>query len=318
MVILIVTLTRGDPMKGCFLSSGLVVGMIIVAPGYGHRSHFVAKKIFVSNSKKESINEYAVPPKQNTPTTSPPITIWIYGTLLLKKSFFYTYFEGITGLKKATELFQSPKYPGKIARWISNQEIIQFPLDTFYFFGWTGKLDDSERWNSAKILHAQLKELIADYQNRFGHYPEIRLICHSHGGNVALYLAQLEQNNPSNITIDSLILLACPVQRCTIQYIEAPIFKKIYALYSSLDVIQVLAPQHPYYRPFSAKRFPANSKTVQAKIKINGHALLHTSFTKQRFVRLLPTILKELGFDSGEAKQQHNYSKDFVLSIRSS
>lgn len=316
MVILIVTLTRGDPMKGYFLSSGLVVSMIIVTSGYSHRSHFITKKIFASNPKKESLNEYAIPPKQTQSTTSPPITIWIYGTLLLKKSFFYTYFDGITGLKKASELFKSPKYPGKIARWISNQKIISFPLETFYFFGWTGKLNNSERWNAAQILHTQLKQLISDYQSTFGHYPQIRLICHSHGGNVALYLAQLEENNPSNIIIENLVLLACPVQRCTIKYIEAPLFKKIYALYSSLDVIQVLAPQHPYYRPFSAKRFPTNSKTIQAKIKINGHALLHTSFTKQRFVRLLPTILKELEFDSGNVS--HNYSKDFVLNIRSS
>ena len=38
-------------------------------------------------------------------------------------------------------------------------------------------------------------------------------------------------------------MMACPVQAKTMECIKDPMFKRIYSLYSSLDFVQILAPQ---------------------------------------------------------------------------
>ncbi len=222
------------------------------------------------------------------------ITIWIYGTLLLRKSFFYKHFNGEEGLRHARVVGETSKKMGDIACLLSAKDKERFPFDNFYFFGWSGKLDELERERATLCLLNNIKRLIKEHQNKHGITPKITLISHSHGGNIALFmpaLISLEEEKPE---IDTLILLACPVQRKTMPFIYDSMFKKMYALYSSLDMIQVLAPQHPYYRPFSSKRFPKSEKMTQASVKINGKALLHTSFTKKRFISCLPFVISSL------------------------
>src|SRR5690606_21498756 len=114
------------------------------------------------------------------------------------------------------------------------------------------------------------------------------IIAHSHGGNLALHMAKI-RTAPSPLTVKSLILLACPVQEKTMHLIDTPMFQRIYSLYSSFDLVQVLAPQlrrsdltKPYFAKaskgtqkkrgykipsFSSRLFPQHPHVIQAKIK---------------------------------------------------
>jgi len=136
------------------------------------------------------------------------------------------------------------------------------------------------------------------------------MITHSHGGNVALYMAKIKKEFTTPITIDELILLACPVQQKTVNLIKDDLFKQIYSLYSKADLIQVLDPQGIYAIKsklqgkksinkrktplFSKRRFPVQDNLKQAKIRINGRAISHLDFILKTFLRHLSEILAEL------------------------
>ena len=163
--------------------------------------------------------------------------------------------------------------------------------------------------------------------------PTIRIIAHSHGGNVALNMAQAKiQNTKNPFHIKSLILLACPVQEKTMHLISTPMFERVYSLYSSFDIIQVLAPQFRqlhttnFYRqkrrkyrykllPFSARLFPNYSHLTQAKIKVNDFPISHTCFSSKKFVALLPTILHKLDSWHEESLVNHTISKHKLLCV---
>lgn len=290
-------------MKGAHVRFFVIAFSCLCLCSCNHRSAIYSHKTNLTKQQlnRESVDDTVVHMQEsrslclNTPASCPPaITIWIYGTLLLKKSFFYKHFNGETGLKVASDLMKKPKCPGKIAFLMAEKNPIHFPLETFYFFGWTGKLDEDERIRASRCLLKNIQHMVKQYRETYGVDPKITIISHSHGGNIALHLPSVVEGHQEKPIIDTLVLLACPVQRKTMPHIYDPMFKKIYALYSSLDMIQILAPQHPYYKPFSSKQFPKSEKMVQARIKINGHALLHTSFSKKQFMGILPIILDEL------------------------
>lgn len=129
----------------------------------------------------------------------------------------------------------------KIAKTLHAADPTMFPLDTFYFFGWSGKLSVTERRIEAKKLAHEIDTIIIKpFKEKYGIDPEITIITHSHGGNIALNLGR-EKN--SSLIIDALIMLACPVQHETKKYINNSVFKTIYSFYSDNDSLQVLDPQ---------------------------------------------------------------------------
>ena len=102
-------------------------------------------------------------------------------------------------------------------------------------------------------------------------------------------------------------MLACPVQNSTKGYLEDDMFRRTYSLYSSLDLVQILAPQIHYYAYrtkkgrirsrmnwplFSTREFAQHPKLSQVRVKINGRALFHSEFTRPHFTSLLPHILQ--------------------------
>ena len=60
----------------------------------------------------------------------------------------------------------------------------------FYLFGWNGMLSQTERSKESVRLYNELASLIAQYKS-FNITPKIRLVCYSHGGNVALNLGAI-------------------------------------------------------------------------------------------------------------------------------
>ena len=237
---------------------------------------------------------------------SPPITVWIHVPRFIRRPLFYSFFNGTPSIRLAQDI-DAYHYLYQIARTLSTVSPHLFPLPTFYIFGWSGKLSSSIRQEAARYLYAELQRIVTEYKHTYNKNPIIRLLTHSHGGTVALNLARVEKKETDiPLKIDELVLMACPVQKTTKKYIQDKLFKHTSALYSGLDMLQVLAPQvtYTFYRtkkghlrsrfhwpPFSHKRFKNHPKLAQVKIKMNGRALFHTEFTSQKFISILPHVL---------------------------
>jgi len=272
-------------------------------------------------------------PKKTTPSAQLSnkeehvITIWVHGTrsselvhkYILKKLLFRK-----IGMHPAAA-YEKKYNRRKIAETLAKQKTKRFVFDNFYFFGWSGILNHKKRKAAAIKLHAAILALQQEYFEQYGVKPKIRLITHSHGGNVALCLAKINSAaNIEKIKICELIMLACPVQKKTCHFINNDTFEKIYSLYSSMDIIQVMDPQglpllqkYKAKKPFfSQRRFAPNKKLTQAKIKINGFGVMHVGFLLRKFITAMPYILDELDqWQVDDARNPHAYKKNRLLRV---
>lgn len=112
---------------------------------------------------------------------------------------------------------------------------------SYYLFGWLGKLcADNRHQEGVRLFNclaqkvASLKALEPDTE------VEITLVAHSHGGNVALNIAQAVTQSKPPFKIKNLILLGTPLQQETALNALHSIFERIYTIYSTGDWIQKL------------------------------------------------------------------------------
>lgn len=262
----------------------------------------IKKKIVVDPNETSALRTHI--DNDTDPSYKPPLTIWIHGTYFLPNRLFTHVFKGVPGLKLASEI--DKRYRSKtIATTLNKYDATRFPLDTFYIFGWSGKLDANLREKTAYHLYAELKRVMSDYEQTYHCMPRIQIIAHSHGGNVVLNLAKIRDPQDTLFVIDTFVLLACPVQMRTMCFVDNPMFQRIYSLYSTVDLVQVIAPQIPTkgddsekssfaFPSFSKRCFPQRHHITQVKMKIDGRSPWHNDFVKPRFLRLLPSILSEL------------------------
>ncbi len=259
-------------LQGCFIPS----------------RYFMRKNIYISKIEPIKRSRAALAHSRHI------ITIWIHGTRLTFRPLFQKSDLYAPMLIKAHTPQCDPRLD-KIADTLINANPDQFQKNNFYIFSWSGRLCFDEREAAAKQLHINLENLITDYKTK-GIDPYLRIIGHSHGGNVALNLAHYK----NNFQIDELILLACPVQEKTKTLIKDPLFRSIYALYSALDIIQILDPQGIYKHKnkaatlFSNRQFAHQPNMAQMKVKIDRRAITHSEFAQQTFLQLLPEILKNI------------------------
>lgn len=282
---------------------------------------------------------------------SAAITIWIHGTkpqhivpkplskLHIERLHKFTHCE--PGLHRAQTLDTSLHHY-QLAKTLHEQDSVQFPWETLYVFGWSGMLSPSERLKAAQDLQQAIAGLIEEYERIYHQKPSLRLITHSHGGNVALHLAELEDQEHPSFIIDELVLLACPVQKLTAPLIKSKMFKKIYSLHSHLDMVQIADPQglasikkvidklfmvksmdqltdmlrsiekEPF---FSERHFDSSPNLLQIRSKIGARDPLHIEFLLNPFVTKLPKILKFLHtLNPAEV----NYKQEMLLDITSS
>jgi hypothetical protein len=232
--------------------------------------------------------------------SKPSINIWIHGTRLLPKGMFKNFFFSKSGLHHYAEIDEK-YHQYQIAQTLINSDPALFPAATFYLFGWSGALSFKERENAARTLYADLKPIREEYIKTYGCKPHIRIVSHSHGGNIALLLDQVKDPSDTTFFIDELVLLACPVQTQTMHYACAPTFGKVYSLYSMLDVLQIVDPQglqkeksDQHVPLFSERFFPRNEKIEQVAIKINDRSIMHIEFVKLKFLAHIPAILAEI------------------------
>ncbi len=255
----------------------------------------------IKNMINYTIN-FLYSPTQNNVTEKPFITIYIHGTLPpLANQLFNGFFYAKQGLH-AAKSYEKKYRVYKIAKTLSAADSKNYNIESTYIFGWSGKLDYTERKNAAIQLYQEIKKLLLKTKiNK----PNIRIITHSHGGNVALNLATI--NNDQLFVVQDLILLCCPVQKETSHLIENKMFTNIYSFFSNLDLIQILDPQglneikkqwennkklnFTDVSLFSKRQFNSQKKTVQSHVKINGRSILHSEFIRTKFIKNVPEII---------------------------
>lgn len=297
--------------------------VLISLPGCVHRKQIDKQKLHIDLPAAKNI----VP----VSTQAPPITIWVHGTVIFRKPIYHQIFCDTSRLMPITSL-PTDHHFRVLTSIIAEHDPEHFPLQEFYVFGWSGRLQNQERKDAANQLYHEIILLCERYKQKYGCEPTIRIIAHSHGGNVVLNMAKIKTTDEL-FQIKSLILLACPVQEKTMHLISAPMFQRVYSLYSSLDIIQIIAPQFKracrphcfnakhkhHYRipPFSSRLFPTYSHLTQAKIKINDFPISHTRFSTKEFTSLLPTILQKLDSWHDESLANNKISKYKLLCVYS-
>ena len=252
----------------------------------------VTKHIEITVTKKNSAS------KEATTSQAPRITVWVHGTKL---------FGPVSTLVHASPagLHHLDKVPKKHRLRSVVASLVQHAPDRFapahcYLFGWSGKLCFKKRKEEAATLYSYLKKLNDTYVAQYKVKPEITVITHSHGGNVVLNMAHAKSIK-DDLKLN-VVLLACPVQHETKDLVKDPLFEKVYALYSTVDLLQIIDPQGLYetagnekkHMEFSEREFPAHTNVRQAEVKINGYGVSHIGFTSKKFMRLLPSLLEEL------------------------
>lgn len=243
------------------------------------------------------------------------ITVIIHGTmppnfvLLIPAARRFLY--NPSGLTQAKLLPQKYHF-AKLAHKLSVIDPKNFPEDNVYLFGWSGHLSPQIRKDSAQLLYSQLKNLAQQYTLN-NQDVTFRLITHSHGGNVALNLANFFDND---LVVAELILLACPIQTATAQLANSQLFKQVFNIHSHIDLIQVADPQGFYeckkvfqqdgskaalefwsqklkFDVFSYRHFAPTHNVHNIKVVVGKRSLLHIEFIFQRFFGLLPLLLQK-------------------------
>lgn len=250
----------------------------------------------------------------------PPITIWIHGSTTMKPLSDYVH--GCPdGLHKIMDLSKRYRLRSFVKE-LALKDPSRFPADHFYAFGWAGDLDFTLRENEARTLYAELQKLVAAYRAQYGATPVIRLITHSHGGNVALNLAKV-RDQQDDFKVEA-IILACPIQKATSALAADPFFSKVYSLYSTMDMIQVVDIQGMYKMEgnehrsltFSGRRLPWSSNLRQARLTVNHHGLPHLAFITRSFVGMLPSIIDEIDRWEQEEMSQNQPDAERILAIK--
>jgi len=147
--------------------------------------------------------------------------------------------------------------------------------NVFYTYGWSGLLSRTQRYIESEGLLVGIYQLIESYKTK-GITPKIRIIGYSHGGNVCLNMARMHEEEYPDMTliIDELVVLGMPVQMETDSYCASPLFKKIYNIFSTQDVIQKMDffSSNRFFsnRQFTSRRsFKVPENVTQINLKIS-------------------------------------------------
>ena len=228
--------------------------------------------------------------------------------------FFYT----PQGLHTATLVDNSYRF-GKIVRMLNESDPREFPLENVYLFGWSGALSPQERREAAERLYDGLREVLRGYPAT----TKVRVITHSHGGNVVLNLPLVQKDKPFRIIVDELVLLACPVQQQTAENLKNPMFREIIACYSKNDILQIIdlqgmhkenESQRKHGSLFSKRRFKKQDNLVQARIKSRGWDLAHIEFLLPHFIKKLPKTVNAI--KSKRDKFQSRFPDKNIIEIQ--
>ncbi len=294
--------------------------ILICASSCSYRKELVKKKISLQG--KQNISSAIKP--QNTikeQAELPRITVWIHGTKGFGRISEFVHAMREKGLVHYSCISKGYRL-GEMIKTLSQADPVRFPQEHCYAFGWSGELSFDARKKEARNLYNALNLLIDEYTIKYNTPPMLTLITHSHGGNVALNLANIKDSH-SKLCIDQMILLACPVQDETKDLVTNPFFKRIYSFYSTSDMMQILDPQGLYktehndqrHLAFSERQFDVNPKLRQTKLKINGHGVAHAGFIMCSFIKLLPSLIDETELWERELPSKENQERLLHITV---
>lgn len=258
----------------------------------------------------------------------PKVTVFVHGSDTTPKTFipmierYLHHAPGMYSLQTINPSYRYARYINNLCSY--NSEI--FPQEHMYLFCWSGKLSNSERSNAANNLHEALEILISFYKEKY-ETIDLTIITHSHGGNVVLNLAHIKEK--PNYSIRTLILMATPVQEKTKYLVDHTCFKetKMYALYSTLDIHQIIDPQGLNIKiksylnffnkqtitkkeletPFFSERMFSSDHIKHIKIKTKMGILSHIEFILPSFAKKMTSLL--------ESAQKHDFSSEEILIV---
>jgi hypothetical protein len=262
------------------------------------------KKIIATRSAKA----------KRAPSTSSDnyLTVWIHGVSFFKPNDYNL------GLWPAYTFVENESLFG-IGKYLVKSDPIRFPAEDVLMYSWAGKFNYQECEKAAGHLYESLLKAKRDYQARNKSTPKVRIITFSYGGNIALNLAKFK-NPHDGLVIDELIILAWPVQNYLVPMTKNPMFKKIFNIYSPLDIVQIIDPQGFICHDaplFTGRRIRRASNVLQAKVHINGYGRGHFGLNNKQFVSAFPMVLDELNSWYGYF-QEHNLGckrTRYILSI---
>jgi len=250
--------------------------------------------------------------KADSQDNQPRLNIWVHGTTIRASvPIKFSKFHNSTKLMHYSELiFNQGACPR--AEILAKNDPVNFPLDSFYLFRWSGLLNRKEREVVSCDLYKYLISKVDEILQKTGKYPIITIITHSHGGNIALYLAKINEKFDSKLKIARLILLACPVQYGTAQLVNDKTFDQIYAFYSTYDIIQIMALQ-PFGRPSLRKFSKFSNKVVHVKTAWKKRGLWHNEFKGLSFLTKIGDALKQI--EQTIAQPTWNINQDYDLIV---
>ena len=260
------------------LSSAII---IMVLSGCAPKKSQYRRKVFLTKTFFES------------PLADGPITVFVHGTKTSLISRLVHQTDHPAGIMPSTEVCTNSVLT-RIGPTLNAVDPQQFPLNTFYYYTWSGKMTFAYRLQAAEKLYEVLRN----------HKGPVTMITHSHGCNVALnlaYWANVQQD--TSFSIDRLILLAPPVQEVTKPYVYSPIFKRVYTFYSTADIMQIGDPQALYWESYlhtkpstlipwlSCRIFDPAPHIIQTRVLFDRQSPGHLHFLLSRFIRKLPALL---------------------------
>lgn len=108
-----------------------------------------------------------------------------------------------------------------------------------FTFGWDGLLSSDRRKMQSYDLYSSLGKLVADFKRNVAcDELEVVILAHSHGGNVALHMADWFNEVPS-FFVDDLITFGVPIDAELQAKALSPIFKNVSNFHSNGDFVQI-------------------------------------------------------------------------------
>lgn len=280
----------------------------------------------------------------------PVLTIWIHGTFpqdliparyahIRPLQYIKNHYYCPPGLNEVAAVPTDYMYY-QLMHLLATRNPEMFPLKNLYLFGWSGRLSHEDRIKGGKALYKALKKLVKE---KYLDQPVfIRILAHSHGGNVALNMAlefnEEEQENP-RFFIDELIMMGTPAQQITIPHTKSPLFKQIFNVHSHSDIIQIGDPQgmptnlqelkelfatltgknanasglrkKPF---FSRRHFPVLPNLKNIRVQIDGRDVYHIEYILESFFKRIPFMID--AFTHPDSPYLYKHSRgDYLLNF---
>ncbi len=208
-----------------------------------------------------------------------------YLDLLRDKSIFRHQPIGPIGLHPVVPALSTAASGAQLISWFFQEMYQLLPKDEFalvhpFTFGWDGSLSLSRRKEQAKALLESLRKAYTALQYE---YPfediEIVIEAHSHGGNLALHMADWIREN-QKFKIDHLFIFGTPIHGDTQHLPASPLFKNVYNFHSEGDFIQIadIVSTNKYMpaRVFADKLVLGSVNVKQVVIEVGNYSPNHS------------------------------------------